>query len=188
MFCDLPSALHRANSQLDMGSFKRIYYMEWAHRIAGRVLGVGFILPAAYFLIRRKVSPKVSLKLLAIASGIGFQGALGWYMVKSGLEPENFVEPGSVARVSQYRLAMHLGAALLLYTGMLHTAMGISRDWKFANGVKGYGVGDVERKWVGNLGRFRGWSRVVAGMVLLTAVSGETDVQSDLLLRMKSLI
>ena len=84
--------------------------------------------------MKGKVGPNVRWKLLAIAGGIGFQGFLGWYMVSSGLSEDIMTTPGAVPRVSQYRLAMHLGAALLLYTGMLHTALSISKDWKYAMG------------------------------------------------------
>ncbi|KAJ9108877.1 hypothetical protein QFC21_000197 [Naganishia friedmannii] len=167
------------NSQLDMDSFKRIFYMEWAHRLAGRVLGVGFILPAAYFLLKGKVAPGTRWKLAAIAGGIGFQGALGWYMVKSGLDEENFTHAGAVPRVSQYRLAAHLGAALMLYTGMVHTANTIKRDWKYATGGENTriaGVTGSERLWNvlqhPSVKRFGKWSTVVGGMVLFTAISG----------------
>lgn len=164
------------NSQIDLPAFKRIFYMEWAHRIAGRVLGVGFILPAAYFLATKKVGPNVRWKLLAIASGIGFQGFLGWYMVKSGLS-EEILANNAVPRVSQYRLAMHLGAALLLYTGMMHTAIGIMRDWRFAMGGDRMTAGVPVNNLMNVLNqpqvrRFGRWASVVAGMVLFTAVSG----------------
>jgi cytochrome c oxidase assembly protein subunit 15 len=136
-----------------------------------------FILPAAYFLMKGKVGPNVRWKLLAIAGGIGFQGFLGWYMVKSGLSEEILATPGAVPRVSQYRLAMHLGAALLLYTGMLHTALSISKDWKYAMGQgKSAGVESSSLLRILNqpsVRRYGKWAGVVTGMVLFTAVSGE---------------
>lgn len=126
-----------------------------------------FILPAAYFVARGKVGAKDKLKLLAIAGGIGFQGFLGWYMVKSGLEDGILTTPGAVPRVSQYRLAAHLSAALLLYIGMLHTAIGISRDWKVAHGTK-----DVSKLLNPASRRFGKLATVIGAMVLLTASSG----------------
>lgn len=101
-------------------------------------------------------------------------------MVKSGLDEELFTTPGAVPRVSQYRLAAHLGAALVLYTGMVHTANTIKRDWKYAMGgenVKIAGVTGVDRlkALLDNpaVKRFGKWSTFVGGMVLFTAVSGE---------------
>lgn len=111
------------------------------------------------------------------------QGALGWYMVKSGLDEENFTHAGAVPRVSQYRLAAHLGAALVLYTGMVHTANAIKRDWKFAVGgenTKIAGVTGSERLWSvlqhPSVKRFGKWSTFVGGMVLFTAISGTFSV------------
>lgn len=73
------------NRHMTVDDFKSIYMWEWSHRILGRIIGVTFVLPALYFVARGRVSAGTRWKLLAIASGIGFQGALGWYMVKSGL-------------------------------------------------------------------------------------------------------
>jgi cytochrome c oxidase assembly protein subunit 15 len=127
--------------------------------------------------MKGKVGPNVRWKLLAIAGGIGFQGFLGWYMVSSGLSEEIMTTPGAVPRVSQYRLAMHLGAALLLYTGMLHTALSISKDWKYAMG-QGKTAGVEVKSLLDVLNqpsvrRFGKWASVVKGMVLFTAISGE---------------
>lgn len=73
------------NRHMDVDDFKKIYMWEWSHRILGRVIGVAFVVPAAYFLARRQVARGTRWKLVSIALGIGFQGALGWFMVKSGL-------------------------------------------------------------------------------------------------------
>ncbi|KAJ9477239.1 Cytochrome c oxidase assembly protein COX15 [Pseudozyma hubeiensis] len=73
------------NSKMSLEDFKSIYMWEWGHRVLGRVIGVAFVLPAAFFVTRRWVAAGTRWKLLAIAGGIGFQGFLGWFMVKSGL-------------------------------------------------------------------------------------------------------
>ncbi|TKY86877.1 hypothetical protein EX895_004165 [Sporisorium graminicola] len=73
------------NSKMSLDDFKAIYMWEWGHRVLGRVIGVAFVLPAAFFVTRRWVGQGTRWKLLAIAAGIGFQGFLGWFMVKSGL-------------------------------------------------------------------------------------------------------
>jgi cytochrome c oxidase assembly protein subunit 15 len=121
------------NPNMDLDEFKKIYYMEWGHRLWGRVVGLSFVLPAIYFVARRKVSAKMSLRLFGIASLIGFQGAIGWWMVKSGLKDDLFA-PGSHPRVSQYRLTAHLGTAFICYTAMLWNGISILRDAKVATG------------------------------------------------------
>ncbi|KAE8214565.1 hypothetical protein CF327_g2022 [Tilletia walkeri] len=74
------------NQRMSLEDFKSIYMWEWAHRVLGRVIGVAFVFPAAYFLLRPGyVAQGTRWKLLAMGLGIGFQGALGWFMVKSGL-------------------------------------------------------------------------------------------------------
>lgn len=118
------------NPHMTLDEFKSIYYMEWTHRIWGRVVGLSFLLPAAYFIARRKVSALMAGKIVGIAGLIGFQGFLGWWMVKSGLKDDLFA-PGSHPRVSQYRLTAHLGTAFLCYTAMLWNGLSILREHKF---------------------------------------------------------
>ena len=105
--------------------------MEWSHRLLGRLLGVAFVGPFVYFGIKRKISRAQFARLFGLGMLIGAQGALGWYMVQSGLDKALMEEPGAVPRVSQYRLAAHLGMALALYAGMFGTGLGIIKDWKF---------------------------------------------------------
>lgn len=111
---------------MTMEEFKKIYYMEWGHRLWGRFVGLSFVLPAIYFVARRKVSANMSLRLFGISCLIGAQGAMGWYMVKSGLKDDLFA-PGSHPRVSQYRLTAHLGTAFICYTAMLWNGLSILR-------------------------------------------------------------
>ncbi|CCU82210.1 cytochrome c oxidase assembly protein COX15 [Blumeria hordei DH14] len=114
------------NSQMTLPEFKKIYYMEWGHRLWGRFVGITFVLPATYFILSRKVSLPISLRLVSISGLIGIQGFLGWYMVKSGLKDDLFT-PGSHPRVSQYRLAAHLGTAFTCFTTMLWNGLAILR-------------------------------------------------------------
>jgi len=111
---------------MTLEEFKKIYWMEWIHRLWGRVVGITFLLPTIYFVSRRKTSLRMSLALTGICGGIAFQGFLGWWMVKSGLKDDLFA-PGSHPRVSQYRLAAHLGAAFLVYSAMLYSGLSILR-------------------------------------------------------------
>lgn len=117
------------NSNMNLSEFKSIYFMEWTHRIWGRIVGITFLLPSIYFITRRRVSAVMATRLLGIAGLIGFQGVLGWWMVKSGLKDDLFA-PGSHPRVSQYRLTAHLGTAFICYTAMLWNGLSILRTHK----------------------------------------------------------
>lgn len=151
--------------------------MEWGHRVLGRLIGITFVLPLAYFAIRKKISTKTALRMTGLAVLIGAQGALGWYMVKSGLDESLMETPGAVPRVSQYRLAAHLGLAVALYAGMFGTGMAAIKDWKFAHGAPWSGLKSPEAisKVLANpiVRRFKTQSWALAGLVFLTALSGK---------------
>ncbi|KAK2782778.1 Cytochrome c oxidase assembly protein cox15 [Onygenales sp. PD_12] len=158
------------NPNMTLSEFKSIYYMEWIHRQWGRFVGLSFVLPAAYFVATKKVSKPMSLRLLGIAGLIGFQGFLGWWMVKSGLKDDLFA-PGSHPRVSQYRLTAHLGAAFLCYTAMLWNGLAILRSHRLlSDPAKGSDILAALRN--PKLSFFR---KSVAGLALLvftTAMTG----------------
>jgi cytochrome c oxidase assembly protein subunit 15 len=105
--------LHRG---MTLDEFKGIFFWEWLHRLWGRMIGVVFGLPLLFFWLRKKIDNKLALKLFAIFALGGLQGFIGWFMVQSGLETRTSVSP--------YRLAMHLGLALLVYALILWTALG----------------------------------------------------------------
>lgn len=97
----------KLNSHFDLADFKQIYFWEWIHRVIGRVIGIVFIVPFLFFLLTKQLSkPTIKKSIILLFMG-GFQGFLGWYMVKSGLidNPD----------VSHYRLAMHLTTAFLTF-------------------------------------------------------------------------
>lgn len=158
------------NPHMNLAEFKSIYYMEWAHRIWGRIVGVSFVLPAIYFIARRKVSAPMTLKVVGIACLIGFQGVLGWWMVKSGLNDDLFA-PGSHPRVSQYRLTAHLGTAFVCYTAMLWNGLSILRAHRLlADPVKAADIlAGLKRP---ELKLFRRLSGALAALVFCTAMSG----------------
>ncbi|KAL0941755.1 cytochrome c oxidase assembly protein cox15 [Colletotrichum truncatum] len=114
------------NPHMTLDEFKKIYFMEWSHRLWGRFIGMSFVLPTLYFIARRRVTPKMAVNLLGISALIGFQGFIGWWMVKSGLKDDLFA-PGSHPRVSQYRLTAHLATAFVCYSWMLMSALSILR-------------------------------------------------------------
>jgi len=95
------------NKGMSLGEFKSIYWWEWAHRFFGRMIGFAFLLPFLYFVLRGQVSRHLMPRLVLMFILGGLQGALGWYMVKSGLVERT--------DVSQYRLAAHLCAAVFIF-------------------------------------------------------------------------
>jgi cytochrome c oxidase assembly protein subunit 15 len=105
------------NHDMTLAGFKGIFWWEYAHRLLGRVIGIAFLLPFLYFLARRRLDPPLAWKLLAVFALGGLQGFMGWYMVASGLVDD--------PRVSQFRLAAHLGLAFAIYGAMLWIALGL---------------------------------------------------------------
>ena len=159
------------NSRMTLSEFKFIFYMEYAHRIFGRVIGITFVLPAAYFIIRRRVTPSMRWRLVGIAGLIGFQGFLGWWMVRSGIG-NDLRDQGGVARVSQYRLATHLGAAFVVYAAMMWNGLEILRQYK---------IQTMSQEQIGVFRRTLGASKLrlfkfgvtgLLALVMLTAISG----------------
>ncbi|XP_065917887.1 heme A synthase COX15-like [Dysidea avara] len=112
------------HKEMTLDQYRTIYYMEYLHRMWGRAIGLVFAIPATYFFMRGSLSRPLKIRTLIYGGLIGFQGFLGWWMVKSGLKFEAKHE-ADIPRVSQYRLAAHFGMAILLYSSMLYTALGI---------------------------------------------------------------
>lgn len=155
---------------MTLEEFKFIYYMEWTHRLWGRFVGMSFVLPAIYLVARRKVSRPMTLRIAGIGGIIGFQGFLGWWMVKSGLKDDLFA-PGSHPRVSQYRLVAHLGTAFVCYSAMLWNGLIILRTNKLLENTE-YAKRTLERLRDPRLRLFRGSVGALAALVFITAMSG----------------
>jgi cytochrome c oxidase assembly protein subunit 15 len=103
------------NKGMSLGEFKFIYWWEWGHRQLGRFVGVAYLLPLLYFIARGTVRGRLALWLLALGALGGFQGAIGWIMVASGLKE------GMIA-VAPIKLSLHLTTAFLILTGLVWTA------------------------------------------------------------------
>jgi len=104
----------KKNFGMDMAEFKNIFFWEWFHRFWGRLIGVVYALPLAYFALRRMIPDGYKLKLfIGLVLG-GSQGLMGWYMVQSGL-----IDRPSV---SHFRLAAHLSLAALIFCYLLWLA------------------------------------------------------------------
>ncbi|HEX6792735.1 MAG TPA: COX15/CtaA family protein, partial [Casimicrobiaceae bacterium] len=91
------------NHDMALPAFKRIFWWEYFHRLLGRAIGVVFLVPYLWFLLRNRIPRGFAWPLAGIFVLGGLQGAVGWLMVKSGLVAD--------PRVSQFRLAAHLGLA-----------------------------------------------------------------------------
>jgi heme a synthase len=108
------------NKGMSLSAFKYIFWWEWSHRFLGRVIGAAFLLPFLYFLARGAVRGPLAARLWGLFALGGLQGALGWFMVQSGLSQRT--------DVSQYRLAAHLLLASVLLASLLWTALDLARD------------------------------------------------------------
>ena len=103
------------NRGMSLADFKYIFFWEYIHRLLGRLIGVAFAAPLLWFAVRRAIPPGYRLRLVALFALGGLQGALGWWMVKSGLTART--------DVSHYRLATHLLTALFILGGLVWTAL-----------------------------------------------------------------
>jgi len=128
---------------MDVEGFKTIFWWEYLHRLLGRVIGIVFLLPFLWFLVRRKLDRPLAWKLAGLFVLGGLQGAMGWYMVKSGLVDD--------PRVSHFRLTAHLGLALVIFCVEMWIAIGL-----------------LQRE----PGKPRAFALLVLGLVLLMALSG----------------
>src|SRR6266700_1863547 len=107
----------RLNRGMSLDEFKTIYWWEWGHRLLGRLIGAAFLLPFLWFLWRRSIDRRLALALAGIFTLGAVQGAVGWWMVASGLTER--------VSVSQYRLAFHLTLACIIYAAIVWTAQGL---------------------------------------------------------------
>ncbi|TPE64934.1 heme A synthase [Sandaracinobacter neustonicus] len=103
------------NQGMSLQDFKFIFFWEWVHRLLGRLIGLAFALPLAWFAVRRAIPKGYGLRLVALLALGGLQGAIGWWMVASGLSDRT--------DVSHYRLAVHLLTALTILAGLIWTAL-----------------------------------------------------------------
>ena len=101
------------NAGMSLDEFKTIFWWEWSHRLLGRVIGLAYLLPFLFFLWRDGLGAGLKRRLWGIFALGALQGAIGWWMVASGLSAR--------VEVSQYRLATHLVLALLIFAGIVWT-------------------------------------------------------------------
>jgi heme a synthase len=143
----------RLNQGMTLGAFKRIFFWEYIHRLWARLVGAALAIPLVYFLLRGGLSRKLTGRLALLLVLVGLQGGLGWYMVASGLTER--------VDVSQYRLAAHLGLALVIYVVTVWTAA----DLLVERAVGRRNGGPAERRFAQAAGAF-------LALVFLTAIAG----------------
>ena len=164
---------------MTLSGFKFIFFWEWIHRLLGRILGLVFFVGVAWFAVRRQIPRGYGWRLAALFVLGGLQGAVGWFMVMSGLEGRTEVSP--------YRLSAHLLFALFLFAALIWTALDLrNRDTRpsrltgwaaialgtvaiqllFGAWVAGFRAGYVSNTWPGMNGHFLpqgiDWSRGTA--------------------------
>lgn len=140
------------NKGMSLDAFKTIFWWEWGHRVLGRIIGLVFIVPFVVFLARGMLARELMPKLLALFALGGLQGAVGWYMVQSGLVDR--------IDVSQYRLALHLTIAFVILAATLWILFSLAPR---RTGVK--------LATVAAAGRVRAWA-LLALVLVQTALGG----------------
>ena len=136
------------NRGMSLDEFKGIFWWEYVHRLLGRAIGLAFIVPLAWFWWRGRIDRALGWKLVGVLALGGLQGAMGWYMVASGLVDK--------PRVSHLRLTAHLGLAFLILGAMLWIAFDLLYPDRAAGRTRG-------------LARFAG---AIAGLVFLQVLAG----------------
>jgi cytochrome c oxidase assembly protein subunit 15 len=138
------------NRGLGLAGFKAIYWWEWTHRLLGRVLGFVFLVPFLLFLRQHRIDRGIAVRLAIIFVLGAAQGVLGWWMVQSGLT-------GARVAVSQYRLAAHLGLAMILFGYVFWTALEI---------------GGARRTGIAAAMRFRPIALALVGLIFVQIILG----------------
>lgn len=147
-----------ARSDMTLNEFKFIFFWEWFHRMYGRFVGLAFYIPAGYFWARGYLNKGMKKRTILFGSLILGQGLLGWYMVKSGLKEQTRANTDT-PRVSQYRLAAHLGMAFTVFSGL------------FYNGLV-HVLKENPIEYTKQVGRLKKVAHTSLALVFVTAVSG----------------
>jgi cytochrome c oxidase assembly protein subunit 15 len=130
---------------MTLSGFKVIFFWEWVHRLLGRIVGLVFFVGVAWFAIKRAIPKGYGWRLAALFVLGGLQGAVGWFMVMSGLEGRTEVSP--------YRLSAHLLFALFLFAVLIWTALDLRRE-------------DASRA------RLTGWGSLALGILFVQLMLG----------------
>lgn len=132
---------HKANFWMHLADYKHIFWLEYIHRLWGRLIGVVFLVPFLWFAVRRRIDASLGWRFALLFALGACQGALGWVMVASGLVNR--------PSVSHYRLAAHLGLAVIIYSWMLWITLGLLRPRAASARVAGATLAGHARLLVG---------------------------------------
>lgn len=159
----------KRNHDMTLDGFQFIFWWEWAHRLSGRLIGVVFFVPYVWFLLRGKLRGALAAKVFGFFILGGLQGAMGWYMVQSGLVDD--------PRVSQYRLAAHLGLAFLLFGLMFWTGLGMlqARQAKVGAGDTAASACTWRKAPPGNTCKLAGGAGTVPAKAMQSSQAGVPD-------------
>lgn len=138
------------NAGFGMEGFRRIFWLEWFHRLWGRLIGLAYVAGLVWFWLRGAIPPGLKGRLLLLLALGGLQGVVGWFMVASGFEEGR-------TEVSPYRLVLHLGLALLLFALLLWTALSLLRP---------------QRQAPPGARAVRPWLHAAAGLAVVTMLAG----------------
>lgn len=144
---------------MDINGFRFIYFWEWAHRQLGRIIGLAFAVPFLILAIGRRLPAGRGFALFSVLILIGMQGAIGWWMVYSGLQD-------GMVSVSQYRLATHLGMAFIILGILIWLFLDSLRGWRRD---KGQGAGLLAPLFLGLT-----YVQIIAGAFVAGTNSGKT--------------
>lgn len=108
------------NHGFGLAGFKQIFWLEWIHRLWGRLIGLAFLAPLLWFWLTGRIERRLRPRLVLLFILGGLQGAVGWFMVASGFEPDSIA-------VSPDRLVLHLALALILYVALVWTGLTVLR-------------------------------------------------------------
>ncbi len=147
----------KINSHFELADFKNIYWWEYFHRLVGRSIGMVFLIPFLYFLIRKKLENRLILPLVIVFLLGGLQGFIGWYMVSSGLIDNPFV--------AHYRLALHLVTAFITYGYTLWIALSLMN-------LKGIAGRDLQSRPVQPPTFVRNFSMIIFLTILIQIIYG----------------
>ena len=139
----------KINIGMDLEGFKGIFWLEYLHRVLGRLIGMVFLLPFLFFIVTHKIEKKLVPKLVIMFALGALQGLLGWFMVKSGLV--------DIPHVSHYRLTAHLMLAVFIYGYILWTALSLLSSP--SSGPEAFGL-------------LRRLTYALTGVVVITLASG----------------
>lgn len=129
------------NRAMRLAEFKAIYWWEWTHRFLGRLVGTAFLLPFVFFAATGAIPRRDWPRMVLLFALGGLQGLVGWWMVQSGLEIR--------VSVSQYRLAIHLGVAILLFGALLWIALEYLRPPPALRATSSASRGGKGMRWFG---------------------------------------